>query len=40
VERYKDILRGHERRGCGLEIIGFLAIVTKGGGRRSGVCSV
>jgi hypothetical protein len=40
VENYTDILRGHERSGCRLETIRFLAILTKDGSRRRGMCFV
>jgi hypothetical protein len=40
MESYTDILRGHERSGCGLKTISFLTIVEKVGIRRCGMCSV
>jgi hypothetical protein len=40
TKSYTDILRGHEKRGFGLETISFLTIVTKGGSRRRAMCSV
>jgi len=40
VERFTDILRKHERSGCGLETSSFTVIVKEDGIRRRGMFSV
>jgi hypothetical protein len=40
AESYTDLLRGHERSGCGLETISFTTIVKEAESKRHGMCSV